>query len=655
MAEPIDELNQDRKRLMNVQSKSVVGWMMVVLPTAMTQAADIQKDAGNDGHLSIDALEVPETGRSVARKTDQSKSKRQPAGNTRGVTQRVREQIYILRHHRVFCRNDEWAAAIRELAEIGKPAVPELVAELDRTNRDQTLRALGFTLRAIGDPRAVPALIRAIPKLLRGRGSDCGVSILDPDLWAFMKQHERHPDNDDSVGYGRPVNEILGTLSKITGHHEPPEGQRDRLRHVFLGGSEEQQAAKRRQFEERMEHWQRWWSDHWEEFVSQEELLSIETAKRDRDFVEEAGLARFGPLFPTGDTVRLGPIREVQLEPSIYWNAKSYIDFDSGRVFGKCEGIQKTAAKGFAHWYVENGIDGRGIEGRDLHVRLIPNGRWDTLEEEIRSGRPLKLGREARSTLVPFGKSRRDYKRDQVGTFLFTTREGGRGVVQVFPRSEGSEARRLRYRMWVDRDAQQANLPVATPRKQAGVAPGPVITATLQTPASGRTFLLDLETGRTVSPPDSLVPSGASSTYAYYRNNEFVAWCREHKIDIITNESQVAYMGGAPSGRSALPNRLVQLVGLDMVARRVLPRSFDDMSIEEVQEILNRRPAEKSELAWMSPQTGSANQADTFVIKTRDGNTGLLQIVKTSSLLQFAMIRYRMSVIPNGELSTRSQ
>ena len=628
---------------MNVQSASMIAWVTVVLPLGMTQAADVQEDGGNDSRLSIDALEESETERSVTRETEPSGPDGEPAGTARDVTQRVREQIYILRHHRVFCRNDQWAAAIRELAEIGKPAVPELVAELDRTNRDQTLRALGFTLRAIGDPRAVPGLIRAIPKLLRGRGSDCGVSVLDPDVWAFMKQHERHPDDDDSVGYGRPVNEILDALTKITGHHEPPEGQRDKLRHVFWGGSEEQQAEKRRMFAERMEHWRQWWSEHQEEFVSKEELLPVQTARPEGDLVQEAGLARFGPLFPTGDTVRLGAVREVRLEPTAFWNAKSYIDFDTGRVFEQYEGNSEAAAKGFAHWVVQNGIDARGIDGRDLHTWLIPNERWDTLEEEVWSGQSLKLVREARSTLVPFGKSRWDYQRDQVGTFLFTTREGGRGVVQVFPRAEGSQVRRLRYRMWLDQETTHAKPSIATPRKPPGVALGPMIAATLQTPARGRTFLLDLETGRTVSPPDSLIPPDASPTFAYYRNAEFVAWCREHEIDIVTNESKVAYMGGAPSGRSSRPNRIVQLVGLGMVARRVLPGSFDEMSIEEVQDILNRRPEEKSEMAWMSPQSGTANRPDTFVIKTRGGNVGLLQIVKSSSLLQFAMIRYRIS------------
>jgi len=83
------------------------------------------------------------------------------------VTRRVHELIYVLRLHRVFDRTDEWAGAVRELTEIGPAAVPELVRELEATDRDATLRALGFTLRAIGDRRAVPFLIRAIPKTFR--------------------------------------------------------------------------------------------------------------------------------------------------------------------------------------------------------------------------------------------------------------------------------------------------------------------------------------------------------------------------------------------------------------------------------------------------------------------------------------------------------
>ncbi len=67
-----------------------------------------------------------------------------------------------------------WAKAAFDLVQIGKPAVPALIEELDRTTENRPLRSLGFTLRAIGDPRAVPALIRAIPRTLVPAGSDFG-------------------------------------------------------------------------------------------------------------------------------------------------------------------------------------------------------------------------------------------------------------------------------------------------------------------------------------------------------------------------------------------------------------------------------------------------------------------------------------------------
>src|SRR5262249_14057284 len=139
-----------------------------------------------------------------------------PADDSEAQLRRIRELIYVLRQHRVFERCDEWAAAIRELAQIGKPAVPELIAELDRTTRNESLRALGFTLRAIGDPRAVPGLIHNIPKCLQPPGSDCGISVVDPELMAFMLAHDnsvgfyaRHPEHkrdNSSYSYGRPVN-----------------------------------------------------------------------------------------------------------------------------------------------------------------------------------------------------------------------------------------------------------------------------------------------------------------------------------------------------------------------------------------------------------------------------------------------------------------
>ena len=54
-----------------------------------------------------------------------------------------------------------WCTLMRELVGVGRDAVPQLCTELDRSTEDRMLRRLGFALRAIGDPRAVPALLHS--------------------------------------------------------------------------------------------------------------------------------------------------------------------------------------------------------------------------------------------------------------------------------------------------------------------------------------------------------------------------------------------------------------------------------------------------------------------------------------------------------------
>ena len=93
-----------------------------------------------------------------------------------------------------------WAKAAFDLVQIGKPAVPALIEELDRTTENRPLRSLGFTLRAIGDPRAVPALIARS----RGRSSRPAaiLGIQDQDVlprkrgdvpFCHSRGNDRHP------------------------------------------------------------------------------------------------------------------------------------------------------------------------------------------------------------------------------------------------------------------------------------------------------------------------------------------------------------------------------------------------------------------------------------------------------------------------------
>jgi hypothetical protein len=131
----------------------------------------------------IVALAVPTP--NSARAQDRTETGQAP----KPVAEEIQEAIIALRNTDI--RNSKgWATAARRLTQIGKPAVPPLIEELDRTTADRPLRSLGFTLRAIGDPRAVPALIRAIPRTLMPPGSDFGLRMDDPGLLAFLRKHD---------------------------------------------------------------------------------------------------------------------------------------------------------------------------------------------------------------------------------------------------------------------------------------------------------------------------------------------------------------------------------------------------------------------------------------------------------------------------------
>src|ERR1019366_7620190 len=76
---------------------------------------------------------------------------------------RIDDDIEKIEHLSPFDEtSDAWVTAIRDVSDIGAPAMPAIVAELRRTGRPYERSGLAMALRAIDDPRSVPGLSDAL-------------------------------------------------------------------------------------------------------------------------------------------------------------------------------------------------------------------------------------------------------------------------------------------------------------------------------------------------------------------------------------------------------------------------------------------------------------------------------------------------------------
>ncbi len=171
---------------------------------------------------------------------------------------------------------DEMAKAMYWLHLIGKAAVPRLCEELDRTDRGETMIALAFTLRAIGDPRATPTLIRAIPRSAKWQGVFFGLDARTGSeaVNQFLKKYcmsgvaEDYSDYVRAVSVGAPGLEISSALSRITGENF---GELSLRIDRYLGRESDENLNTADVYVRQARLWADWWAKHWQEYVANEE------------------------------------------------------------------------------------------------------------------------------------------------------------------------------------------------------------------------------------------------------------------------------------------------------------------------------------------------------------------------------------------------
>jgi hypothetical protein len=304
------------------------------------------------------------------------------------------------------------------------------------------MRCLAFVLRGIGDKRAIPCLIRTLPKTCVSPRSDMGYIANDPKLLTFMQEHDaQEKAGGKYFSFGRAINECRATLQKLTGSKQ---GE-DEIVHVFLQGTPRQQYLQRMLYQRCAERWAGWWELHAKELVDDPKFAHVNLAP----LAKPAGLEK---AFPQGPRVEIdGRHSNHLLESVLDPKAKRvFIDLDTGRMGPLPEFLRAPAGKeerldDIVAWAAREGYDMMGtlytppgskephyvLRGLGLSLWQIETAAWKTLDDDIHASKPLNMGLRTEGILARFDSLKGRYVPEETATFLFQTREGGYGAIFV--------------------------------------------------------------------------------------------------------------------------------------------------------------------------------------------------------------------------------
>ncbi len=361
---------------------------------------------------------------------------------------KIDNAINVIHQHQDAKSVDEWGQAVRTLIEIGPPAVPTLIAELDKETRDHSLRKLAFTLRGINDVRAIPALIRAIPRTFQPPANDYGLQVKNKQLFEFLKRYDTIDSSDDLI-YGRAFPEVVHTLKKLSGGVSLGEME---INGVNRDGTPTQQAMKKRLYEQVAARWARWWGVNWEEFLSDVRYAKVGMRKPQQNSMALPNDAKT-VRFPVGDDIRLGA-ESIGISISAVENPRRncFLDLDTGRSAGWPDelpewGTVDENSPEVINWARKNGFDllcvmENANDGKSSYgVRMLDMRAWKITDEQLqelpramRNEIPYPLDAPV-DRMEPKHQSSdysHIYNNFEGNNYLFRTREGAYGFIKLY-------------------------------------------------------------------------------------------------------------------------------------------------------------------------------------------------------------------------------
>lgn len=341
-----------------------------------------------------------------------------------------------------------WVRAIKFLVDHQEEALPALIEQLDREQRDHPISKLAFALRAIGDPRAVPALIRALPRTLLPPRSDYGLLLkdADDDLIRFAQTHDLYDRTNGSsayFGYGRAFREVALTLQKLT---KQDLGEME-LNFVHLDDSPTRHDLQREQFHIVARRWADWWEANWQTMLDDPAYAQVNLAPLAAAKPPSAG--RGEP--PAGPGVNLQEGRSGWIIQSAHDSRKRcFVDLDTRREGGWPASLPPLKEIGadspkLLAWARQEGFDLMGVtftppgESEPLYcLQPLDMPAWKITPQEHRrlpqamaGAEPYPLARPV-NVMIPQRTVTPPYDHEYGGdSFLFVTREGTAGIIRM--------------------------------------------------------------------------------------------------------------------------------------------------------------------------------------------------------------------------------
>ena len=334
-----------------------------------------------------------------------------------------------------------WLRTLKQLVALGPDAIPELIIELETTNNPQMISSLCFAFRGIGDKRAVPALIRTIPKTLQPPTSDVGVRCQDQELLAFARQVDEEDDDltrPDRFSFGRPVVEVFATLTKLTGN----DFGRNRLVMVNDVGFPAQRQLKRELFEKATETAATWWEANASKLVDDSQYFKVGWFAPTHKPVDRVSLSREFSIHDSMYSV-LAPVNQTDSHVAFY-------DLDTGQIAStpdrwKGSNANQSQSPELIAWAAAEGFDIMGIEYRgeadtDSHFAIrgiglsaweLPSTRWKLGTDRIEFSTLREEGQSVGDVLLHYDASKMAFEPTATATFLFVTREGTPGLLYL--------------------------------------------------------------------------------------------------------------------------------------------------------------------------------------------------------------------------------